>query len=212
MSFVAKEAYNDMERRYIQCRDVLYRIIANYRRSDEDSRGVSSMEYLIEEAEYLVLHEKFSETDDLAIANAQAAALRRALNEALMLLDTYHVPVPDVTKQALIVHGSAKIAGQTFLERMASLEARAHDLERALDARHLTWIADRDTIARLKAEVAQLRGREFPLRIDSLALFLSDLPQEDLERVERWIFTHFAQPVDPPYDDGLTEDERHRIG
>ena len=31
--------------------DILSRIVADYRRSDEDARGVSAMEYLIEEAE-----------------------------------------------------------------------------------------------------------------------------------------------------------------
>jgi len=61
MSFVAKEAYDDLQRRYLGCADLLYRIIANYRRSDEDARGVSSMEYLIEKAEALVLRGNISD-------------------------------------------------------------------------------------------------------------------------------------------------------
>jgi hypothetical protein len=54
MTFVAKEAYVDLQSRYIQVADVLRRIVANYRRSDEDARGVSMMEPLIEEAERLL--------------------------------------------------------------------------------------------------------------------------------------------------------------
>lgn len=54
MSFVAKEAYDDLQCRYIQVADMLRRIVADYRRSDEDVRGVSAMESLIEEAERLV--------------------------------------------------------------------------------------------------------------------------------------------------------------
>ena len=54
MSFVAKEAYDDLQCRYIQTADMLRRIVADYRRSDEDARGVSTMESLIEEAERLV--------------------------------------------------------------------------------------------------------------------------------------------------------------
>jgi hypothetical protein len=50
MSFIAKEAYDDLQCRYIQVADMLRRIVADYRRSDEDARGVSAMEYLIEEA------------------------------------------------------------------------------------------------------------------------------------------------------------------
>ena len=54
MSFVAKEAYDDLQCRYIQVADVLRRIAAEYRRSDEAARGVSTMECLIEEAEQLL--------------------------------------------------------------------------------------------------------------------------------------------------------------
>ena len=39
MSFVAKEAYDDLRCRYIQVADMLKRIVADYRRSDEDARG-----------------------------------------------------------------------------------------------------------------------------------------------------------------------------
>lgn len=54
MTFVAKEAYVDLQSRYIQTADMLRRIVADYRRSDEEARGVSTMEYLIEEAEQLL--------------------------------------------------------------------------------------------------------------------------------------------------------------
>lgn len=54
MSFISKEAYDDLQCRYIQVADMLRRIVADYRRSDEDARGVSTMESLIEEAERLV--------------------------------------------------------------------------------------------------------------------------------------------------------------
>ena len=54
MSFVSKEAYDDLQQRYIQVMDILRRIVADYRRPDEDARGVSTMEFLIKEAERLV--------------------------------------------------------------------------------------------------------------------------------------------------------------
>ena len=43
-SFISKEVYNDLQCRYIQVADMLKRIVADYRRSDEDARGVSAME------------------------------------------------------------------------------------------------------------------------------------------------------------------------
>lgn len=61
--------------------------------------------------------------DDLTLANAQAAALRRGLNEAIMLLGACNVRIPDSTGQALIVHGSAKVAGQRFLVELQALRA-----------------------------------------------------------------------------------------
>lgn len=146
--FISKEAYQDVQRRYLDCADMLYRIIADYNRSD--------MERLIEEAKKLVRDGYLTrKTGDITTANAQAAALRRALTEALMLLDTYSVPVPQSTRQALIVHGSADIAGQTFLDKLTAAEERIRDLERALDERHLIWSADQETIARLRAEIQQ---------------------------------------------------------
>lgn len=79
MSFVAKEAYDDLQCRYIQVADMLRRIVADYRRSDEDVRGVSAMESLIEEAERLV--------DGDTAAPGAATRSRRSARRFCSLLD-----------------------------------------------------------------------------------------------------------------------------
>lgn len=56
-------------------------------------------------------------------ANVQAAALRRGLNEALMLLRGHGVPIPQSTAQAIIVHGDDEIAGHRFLGELQALRA-----------------------------------------------------------------------------------------
>lgn len=63
VSFVAKEAYDALQCRYIQIVDMLRRIVADYRRSDEDARGVSAMEYLAEEADLYLTDAAWSVKD-----------------------------------------------------------------------------------------------------------------------------------------------------
>lgn len=54
-------------------------------------------------------------------AQAQAAALRLGLNEAVMTLDDHGIPVPQSTRQCLVVHGGAHYAGEALLAEIARL-------------------------------------------------------------------------------------------
>jgi hypothetical protein len=74
------------------------------------------------------------QAQDLERARAENASLRRGLNEAIMLLDTYNVRIPQSTLQAMIVHGGREPAGVAFLKELARARSWAVTWKRTAKA------------------------------------------------------------------------------
>ena len=128
MSFVAKEAYDDLQCRYIQVADMLKRIVADYRRSDEDARGVSAMESLIEEAERLVDGDTARMRD---IKQAAVDACQSVQNEIEAGATFANIPLAIASRMAL--------AWLDIERRQGEVEIRA-DRAQALFRQIRRWI------------------------------------------------------------------------